>query len=317
MSIKLRVLPVIFLFISACGSGLDGASFTQSLNSSVDNPDVIFNNEVCYKSGVDSCHGLTQVANLTMPADYDYPNNNNPQYRKPDHFIDLATEGSNKLVSTNFNRDDFLSLAKGRYGILSPLLIERVQNIRDAIGQPIKVNSGFRNPTYNESVGGAEFSRHMYGDAIDFKSTSMTPSQLKAHCEEQGASHIQVYVGHIHCDWRNEPLPIEFYSEQGPPINTAQKNKLKKVTHDNFLTTVNIGHSGTIKAGNTIDVFVTSEGAEEGAGELLREWKIRKDGEIIQRNNQVQIQLQLEQGIYYIEVQLGGYWTKTKSITVE
>lgn len=255
MNLRLKALPIIFLFISACGSSFDGSSPTQSLSSSVDNEDIIFKNEICYNSGVDSCHGLTNELNLTAPEDYQYPSNNSEQYRKPDHFIDLTVEGSSNLVSSNFARNEFLSLSKGRYSILSPVLIERMQNIRDIIDQPIKVNSGFRNPTYNEGVGGAEFSRHMYGDAVDFKSTGMTPSELKVFCEDQGASYIQVYTNHIHCDWRNEPLPIEFYPEQGPPISTSQKNKLKKDLHDNFLATVKIDHSGVIKAGNTINIL--------------------------------------------------------------
>jgi uncharacterized protein YcbK (DUF882 family) len=53
------------------------------------------------------------------------------------------------------------------YGIIR---IARVmEEVRARLGdRPIRVNSWYRDPASNRAVGGARFSRHMSGDAIDF-----------------------------------------------------------------------------------------------------------------------------------------------------
>ncbi|CAN5686338.1 hypothetical protein BH23CYA1_BH23CYA1_08310 [soil metagenome] len=53
------------------------------------------------------------------------------------------------------------------YGIIR---IARVmEEVRDRLGnRPIRVNSWYRDPASNAAVGGARFSRHMAGDAVDF-----------------------------------------------------------------------------------------------------------------------------------------------------
>jgi hypothetical protein len=48
------------------------------------------------------------------------------------------------------------------------LLCEHVlQPLRDGLNKPIKINCGYRSPAVNKSVGGAETSQHLYGQAAD------------------------------------------------------------------------------------------------------------------------------------------------------
>lgn len=48
------------------------------------------------------------------------------------------------------------------------LLAEHVlQPLRDAVGSPIRVNSGYRCPSLNKAIGGAKTSQHMSGQAAD------------------------------------------------------------------------------------------------------------------------------------------------------
>lgn len=44
-----------------------------------------------------------------------------------------------------------------------------LQKLRDAIGRPIKITSGWRSPEHNKAVGGAKNSQHLYGKAADIK----------------------------------------------------------------------------------------------------------------------------------------------------
>lgn len=343
MMTQLKVLLSMTVLLTACGaphsllpediiaaSSTEGGSFTEpNGNESNDDenegpgtstpaPIIIEGPQVCYENGIDSCHALTHIGDLSTPSEYLYnnPGSNGPQYRKPDHFIDLTKPGTSNYVSENFMRTEFLSLFKGRYGLLSPLMIERVQNMRDELGAAIKVTSGYRGPTYNASIGGATWSRHMYGDALDFKVSGRSPSELKAFCEEQGASYIQVYVGHIHCDWRNEKLPEEFFPPQHSIHGKLQKTKSNQEIHEDFQKTVKIYYSGQTRSGKTITAFVVSENAEEANQELLREWTVLKEGHIIQKSTQTELSLNLKKGQYKIMVTLGGYWQQTLELSV-
>lgn len=46
-------------------------------------------------------------------------------------------------------------------------LVKVLQGIRNAIGKPVHVNSGYRTETHNKSVGGSKNSAHLLGKAAD------------------------------------------------------------------------------------------------------------------------------------------------------
>lgn len=50
---------------------------------------------------------------------------------------------------------------------MSPVLIERLDKMREEYGQPIIVTSGFRCKDHNKRVGGSPRSQHLYGRAAD------------------------------------------------------------------------------------------------------------------------------------------------------
>jgi uncharacterized protein YcbK (DUF882 family) len=53
-----------------------------------------------------------------------------------------------------------------------------LQTIRDFLNAPIKINSGYRCPSYNAKVGGASKSEHKNGNASDLAVSSHSPSEL-------------------------------------------------------------------------------------------------------------------------------------------
>ena len=60
------------------------------------------------------------------------------------------------------------------------LLCENLQVLRDHIGKPIRVISGYRSPKYNRRIGGARRSQHMTAKAADIKVSGMSPEEVKA-----------------------------------------------------------------------------------------------------------------------------------------
>jgi len=48
------------------------------------------------------------------------------------------------------------------------------QPLRDALGHPIRVTSGYRHPSINKLVGGSPTSQHVVGEALDLKTSGLT-----------------------------------------------------------------------------------------------------------------------------------------------
>jgi uncharacterized protein YcbK (DUF882 family) len=87
-------------------------------------------------------------------------------------------------------------------------LANTLQVLRDTIGKPIHIISGYRNPTYNKRIGGATRSYHMKAMAADIRVNGMTPKAVKAAIElliaegkmEQGG--VGIYKTFVHYDNR-------------------------------------------------------------------------------------------------------------------
>ena len=87
-------------------------------------------------------------------------------------------------------------------------LAENLQVLRDHLGKPIHVISGYRSPKYNRKIGGARRSQHMSARAGDIKIKGMTPKEIKEVIEEliskgemvQGG--VGLYTTFVHYDVR-------------------------------------------------------------------------------------------------------------------
>jgi hypothetical protein len=57
-------------------------------------------------------------------------------------------------------------------------LAEFLELVRTTLGKPIKVNSAYRSPAVNASVGGSKTSQHCKGQAADIRVAGMNPRQV-------------------------------------------------------------------------------------------------------------------------------------------
>jgi uncharacterized protein YcbK (DUF882 family) len=88
-------------------------------------------------------------------------------------------------------------------------LANNLQVLRDEVKKPIKITSGYRSPEHNAKVGGVKSSRHITGEAADFKIAGMTPKEVAAVIEkliaagkmEEGG--LGTYSTWVHYDHRN------------------------------------------------------------------------------------------------------------------
>jgi len=157
--------------------------------------------------------------------DYAYPEplDGDPLYSAPLRFIDLngAEASADPQLAPNFALSELMQSWKGRFALYQPHALEHLQSIRDAIGGPLTINSGYRNVTYNAGVGGAAWSRHLYGDAADMASAAASLDELAGLCADLGAGYVGQYESHVHCDWRDDDLEPGFYATDATLQSTA------------------------------------------------------------------------------------------------
>lgn len=88
-------------------------------------------------------------------------------------------------------------------------LANELQKLRDLLGLPIKINSGYRTPSYNRKIGGAKNSFHVQAKAADIVVADIEPKKLHAMIEkwiEQGKLNFKgvgLYNTFVHVDVRD------------------------------------------------------------------------------------------------------------------
>jgi uncharacterized protein YcbK (DUF882 family) len=93
--------------------------------------------------------------------------------------------------SKNFKSDEFKCKCGCGVDGVKQVVVDKLQEIRDKVGFPLKITSGYRCPKHNLAIGGAKGSKHMTGQAVDIWIKDLSPSQkfaLVGHsfCEFQG-----------------------------------------------------------------------------------------------------------------------------------
>ena len=114
-------------------------------------------------------------------------------------------------LTNNFNLNEF---NKHNFPLTETILrniqelAKNLQVLRDEVKKPIKITSGYRDPSFNKKIGGATQSRHITGQAADLKIEGYTPKQVAAIIEKliaagkmkQGG--LGIYSTWIHYDIR-------------------------------------------------------------------------------------------------------------------
>ena len=75
---------------------------------------------------------------------------------------------------------------------LLELIFYVLQPLREKLGKPMVITSGFRSVKVNELVGGVDNSQHLYGQAVDFVVNGMTPKQVVEFVTKSGIEFDQL-----------------------------------------------------------------------------------------------------------------------------
>lgn len=148
-------------------------------------------------------------------------------------------------LTTNFDSSEFRCRCKERGhtgtgfcgGTSGPdparlrLLTEGLQKLRDKVGKPVVVSSGYRCPGYNATLpGAAKASQHMTGGAADVRVEGYTSESLMQVVEEMNlftGRGIYPKQGYIHVDVRAglTGKTTRWVKEQGKPYKTVSTFK--------------------------------------------------------------------------------------------
>lgn len=119
--------------------------------------------------------------------------------------------GDKTKLTTNFARYEFQCKCgcTTQMQMVDQELAEKLQTIRDKIKKSIKITSGYRCVKHNGAVGGSKSSRHLYGYAADWRTTSrsVNPVALGIIAQAVGFGGIGIYWhsrgAFVHTDTRN------------------------------------------------------------------------------------------------------------------
>jgi uncharacterized protein YcbK (DUF882 family) len=82
-------------------------------------------------------------------------------------------------------------------------LIDLLDAIREKVGEPVYITSGYRCENRNKKVGGAKHSQHVLGKAADIRVKSMSTKQLAKFLEKNfKIGGMGIYPTFVHVDVR-------------------------------------------------------------------------------------------------------------------
>lgn len=229
-------------------------------------PPPISTNQACYP-------GVTGNNNTCLPivdtTPYNYPSGTG-NYSTPTGYLDIDVVNLDTPISANFVLGEISVRSKGKYQVVQPHAIAKLQQLRNTVGHALTITSGFRSPDYNASVGGATMSRHMYGDAFDIMPGATGRDALMQMCRDLGAGYVAKYAnsGHVHCDWRNSTVDSGFFGFISNLLSDDDTWSIYDVEAEMLLD------DGVYR--------VEASGYDETEGELARDWiALDEDGNVL------------------------------------
>lgn len=116
-----------------------------------------------------------------------------------------AKNGNQKLAE-NFKVKEFACKDGSDPIFISPDLVDVLQKIRTHFGKAVTITSAYRTTKHNKSVGGAAYSRHLYGMAADIKVKGIKPKDVAAYAEKllPNTGGIGIYSTFVHVDVREK-----------------------------------------------------------------------------------------------------------------
>ena len=111
---------------------------------------------------------------------------------------------ANEKVGQHFKVREFACKDGSQVVFIDSYLVSILDILRNQVGKPVYINSGYRTPEWNKKYGGAKYSYHMRGMAADIRVNGMSAkevaNELNAIVPDECG--IIVYKSWVHFDVR-------------------------------------------------------------------------------------------------------------------
>ena len=131
-------------------------------------------------------------------------------------------------IGKYFSAGEFMCAGAPQAWFVDSRIVVLLDAIRDRIGKPVGVNSGFRTPEHNRKVGGAAGSRHLYGLAADIRSASVKPLELAAHAYILGCRRIGLATNYVHVDVDGDGEQLVYWNYPGCKVPVTELLEMAK-----------------------------------------------------------------------------------------
>lgn len=115
-------------------------------------------------------------------------------YKPKEVKVDMFTVVKDIQLAKNFKLSEFVCKDGSGKVLFSADLINKLQKLRDKLGKPVVITSGYRTPEHNTKVGGSPNSQHLEGNAADIKVNGVHPLDVAFAAESVGFTGIGVYT---------------------------------------------------------------------------------------------------------------------------
>ena len=111
---------------------------------------------------------------------------------------------ANKKVGKYFKVKEFACKDGSQIVFIDEHLVSILDILRNKIGKPVIITSGYRTPAWNEKADGAKYSYHMRGMAADIRVNGMSAKEIANKLNEivPDECGIIVYKSWVHFDVR-------------------------------------------------------------------------------------------------------------------
>lgn len=116
----------------------------------------------------------------------------------------MDTDGNVKLTR-HFKVREFACRDGSQVVFIDEYLYTILDILRQKIGKPVIITSGYRTPEWNAKCGGAKYSYHMRGMAADIRVDGISPKELAKELDKivENSCGIIVYSNWVHFDTRD------------------------------------------------------------------------------------------------------------------
>nr|DAO54079.1 MAG TPA: peptidase [Microviridae sp.] len=118
----------------------------------------------------------------------------------------IMDKEANKKIGQHFKVQEFACKDGSQVVYVDDHLVSILDILRNKIGKPVHINSGYRTPEWNKKCNGAKYSYHMCGMAADIRVNGMSAKELANKLNEivPDECGIIVYNTWVHFDVRTE-----------------------------------------------------------------------------------------------------------------